>query len=373
MTYDNMLEKMNFRFQFTFSQASSPFFGSAISPPNPIIGLVVSCLLTVLLSTSLHAQQYTIKFATLATEGSTWLNVMKEYDQAVRKESGGRLGFKIYAGGVQGDEKDVLRKIRLGQLQGAGITGVGIGEIAKSVRILDSPFLFKSYEEVDSVDEQFHSLFAKSFDDGGFVLIGWAEVGFVYTFTNSPVSKPADLRGVKMWMWEGDPIAEAMFDVLEVHPIPLSITDVMTSLQTRLIDGVYSPPLACLALQWFTRVKYMLDVPLADAQGAIVVAKNKFDQLPVDLQGILLNEGKIYFAKLTRLSREDNAKAISTLEKNGIQIIKVQDKKLLSSYDEIGKKARQSLVGKLYDEQLLSSVEQTVQHIRAKSTQKKTK
>lgn len=368
-----MQEKMSSRFQLYGKQACPRSFGSNISSSNLIQGMVVSCLLAVFLSTILHAQQYTIKFATLATEGSTWLNVMKEYDQAVRKESGGRLGFKIYAGGVQGDEKDVLRKIRLGQLHGAGITGVGIGEIAKSVRILDSPFLFKSYEEIDSVDEQFHSLFRKSFEDGGFVLIGWAEVGFAYTFTNTPVSTPADLKGVKMWMWEGDPIAEAMFDALDVHPIPLSITDVMTSLQTRLIDGVYSPPLACLALQWFTRVKYMLDVPLADAQGAIVVAKNKFDQLPKDLQDILLNEGKIYFARLTRLSREDNAKAISTLEKNGIHIIKVQDKKLLASYDEFGKKARQSLVGKLYDEQLLSNVEQTVQHIRTKSSLKKTK
>lgn len=332
---------------------------------------ILLCL--ILSSALLTAQEYMIKFATLATEGTTWLNVMKEFDQAIRKESSGRLGFKIYAGGVQGDEKDVLRKIRLGQLHGAGITGVGIGEIAKQVRILDAPFLFKTYEEVDTVAGKFHDLFAKSFEEGGFVLLGWAEVGFVYALTNAPVREAADLKGVKMWIWEGDPIAESMFNVLGVHPIPLSITDVMTSLQTRLIDGVYGPPLAAVALQWFTRVKYMLAVPLADAQGAVVIAKSKFDQLPKDLQTILLNEGKIYFEKLTRLSREDNAKSFETLEKNGIQVVKVEDPKLLSEYDEIGRKARRSLIGNLFDEKLLNDVEASVAAVRAKHGAKKTK
>ncbi len=312
------------------------------------------------------AQEYTIKFATLATEGSTWLNVMKEFDQAIRRESSGRIGFKMYAGGVQGDEKDVLQKIRLGQLHGAGITGVGIGQIAKAVRVLDAPFLFKSYEEVDTVSSEFHDLFARSFEEGGFVLLGFAEVGFVYSFTNTPVTSAADLKGVKMWIWEGDPIAESMFDVLGVHPIPLSITDVMTSLQTGLVDGVYTPPLAAVALQWFTRVKYMLDVPLADAQGAVVIAKSKFDKLPKDLQDILIRNGRTYFAKLTLSSREDNAKSLETLQKNGIQIVKVKDPKLLAEYDAIGREARALLVGKIFDAKLLHDVEASIARVRAK-------
>ena len=186
-------------------------------------------------------------------------------------------------------------------------------------------------------------------------MLGFAEVGFVYTLTNSQVSAPSDLKNVKMWIWEGDPIAEAMFTTIGIHPIPLSITDVLTSLQTKLIDGVYTSPLAGVALQWFTRTKYMLDLPLADAQGAIVLSKKQFDKIPQDLQLILLRNGKTYFEKLTKLSREDNAKSIETLKKNGIQLVPV-DKKSLSEYDEIGKKARRSLVGKLYDETLLNDV-----------------
>jgi len=311
------------------------------------------------------SQQYTIKFATLAPPGTAWMNAMKEYDAAVRKESGGRLGFKIYANGVQGDEKDVLRKIQLGQLHSAGITGVGIGEIAPRLRILDTPFLFRKYDEIDYVHKTFEQQFAKMFEDGGFVLLGWAEVGFVHIFSNVPISKSSDLKNVKMWMWEGDPVAEATFKALGVSPIPLSITDVLTSLQTRLIDAVYTPPLAAIALQWWTRVKYMLDYPLADASGAVVVSKSYFDALPNDLKGILLRNGKKYMTQLTEQSRKDNSKSIETLRQRGVNIVHADADVAAKDYPEIGNSARQLLVGKLYNKELLEEVENALKTYRS--------
>src|SRR5207249_2952631 len=122
------------------------------------------------------------------------------------KESGGRMGFKIYAGGVQGEDKDVLPKIRLGQLHSAGFTGFGLGKISSKLRILDSPFLFQNYDEVDHLYDQLDAELNGALLDNGFVNLGWAEVGFVYVYTNTPVKSPADMNGVKMWMWEGDPI-----------------------------------------------------------------------------------------------------------------------------------------------------------------------
>jgi TRAP-type C4-dicarboxylate transport system substrate-binding protein len=318
--------------------------------------------LLLIASISIHAQQYTIKFATLAPEGSTWMNVMKEYDQAIRKESGGRMGFKIYAGGVQGDEKDVLRKIKLGQLHSAGVTGNGLTTIAPRVRILDSPFLFKSYAEADYIYHTFDKEFNQAFEENGYVNLGWAEVGFVYVFTNSPVKTHTEMKGVKMWMWEGDPIAEATFNALDINPIPLSITDVLTSLQTKLIDGVYTTPLAAIALQWFSRVKYMLNAPLADAAGAVVISKKKFDELPNDLQEILLRNGKMYMRKLTELTRNDTS--IETLKKNGITVIDPPSSEVLASYAEIGKKARRLLINKLFSEDLLNNVEKAVMEYR---------
>ena len=311
------------------------------------------------------AQQHTIKFATLATDGSTWMNVFKEYDAAIRKESGGRMGFKIYPGGVQGEDKDVMRKIRLGQLHSAGITGVGVGDIASRLRILDAPFLFQNYAEVDHLHAVMDAEFQQAFAENDFVLLGWAEVGFVYIFTNTPVRNAADMKGVKMWMWEGDPIAEAAFRALGVNPIPLSVVDVLTSLQTGLINGAYTSPLAALVLQWNTRVKYMTTLPLADASGAVVVSKKKFDTLPADLQEILVRNGKKFMAELTVKSRVENAAAIETLKKNGIQIVEIKDPKQLQEYAAIGKAARQSLVKKLYDQAYLDRVEKTVADFRA--------
>ncbi len=309
------------------------------------------------------AQQYIIKFATLATDGSTWINVLKEYDAAIRKESGGRMGFKIYAG-TQGEDKDVMRKIRLGQLQSAGITGVGTGEISSKLRILDAPFLFRDYEDVDHLHSVMDSELDQEFLNHGFMLLGWAEVGFVYVFTNTPVRSLEDMKGVKMWMWEGDQIAEAAFNALGIKPIPMSVVDVLTSLQTGLINGAYTSPLAALALQWNTRVKYMMSAPLADASGAVVIAKKAYDRLPADLQEILLRNGRKYMADLTRKSREENTASIQTLKKNGVQWIEVTDKKTLQEFQNTGKVARQSLVGTLYDQSFLDRVEKILADFR---------
>ena len=321
--------------------------------------------LLVFFSSTVYSQEYLIKFATLAPEGSTWLNVMKEYDAAVRKESGGRLGFKIYSTGVAGDEKDVLRKIRLGQFQSAGFTGVGLGEIAPKVRVLDSPFLLENYDEVDEVYKIFDKEFTQAFEENGFVLLGWAEVGFVYIFSKSPILEAEDVKKNKLWIWEGDPIAEAALKSLGVSPIPLPITDVLTSLQTGLINAVYTSPLAAIALQWFTRVKYMLNLPLADAAGAVVISKKKFDGLPPDLREMLVRNGRRYMEKLTRLSREDNRKSIETLKKNGVQIMAPPSAEKVREYLAVGQRARRMLVGRLYSEEFLARVEKAVLDFRA--------
>lgn len=329
--------------------------------------ILLACLATIGCF-PLSAQEHTIKFATLAPPGTAWMNVMREFDAAVRKESGGRLGFKMYASGVQGDEKDVLRKIRLGQLHAAGITGVGIGEISARLRILDAPFLFKTYEEVDLAHTKFEQEFAHAFEQGGYVLVGWAEVGFVYVFSNVPVSRRDDLKRVKMWSWEGDPVAEATFKALGVSPIPLSITDVLTSLQTGLINGVYTTPLAAIALQWWTRVKYMLEYPLANASGAVVISKKYFDTLPGDLKEMLLRTGRTYMEKLTAASRADNAKSIETLKQRGVMITRPDPSVVAQEYEEVGAKARRLLVGRLYPEDLLNRIERAVMDSRTGKT-----
>jgi TRAP-type C4-dicarboxylate transport system substrate-binding protein len=307
-----------------------------------------------------------IKFATVAPDGSTWMNVMQEFTAAVEDSTDGRVTFRIYPGGVAGDEFVVLRKIRVGQLHSGGFTGVGLGEILPQVRILDAPYLFQSYAEVDYVTSELFDYFSQKFEDKGFILLGWAEVGFVYIFTNTPVTGLDDMRGVKMWMWEGDPIAEATFKTFDISPIPLSLTDVLTSLQTNLIDGVYVSPLACVALQWYTKVKYMLDLPLANSNGAILLKKSQFMKLSGEDQDILRKLSRKYFNNLTWLSREDNKKSLDLIREEGIEFTKLNDQTKKSDFYETGKKTRRLLIGKLYDEEFLNKVEGKVEEFRIK-------
>lgn len=312
------------------------------------------------------AQQYTIKFATVAPDGSTWMKLLKEFDRAVQKESGGRVRFRTYPGGVQGKEQDVLRKIAIGQLHSGGFTGVGMGEVAPAVRILDAPFLFRSRAEVDHILEKFTPEFEQAFSDGGYVLLGWAEVGFVHVFTNTEIKTPEDLRKLKLWTWEGDPLAQAAFRALNLSPIPLSLENVLSSLQTGLIDAFYTSPYAGLSLQWFTRAKYMVNVPLANAMGGVLLSKKYFDAMPADLQQIVMKNGRMFFRRLTELSRQDNDAAIMEFQKRGIKLLEAKEADI-KIYQDAGIKARRELAGRMYSEDLLKRIEAALAEFRKTS------
>jgi TRAP-type transport system periplasmic protein len=326
-------------------------------------------LLFTFLLTVCYGQQYTIKFASIAPEGSTWINIMKEYDAAVRKESGGRLGFRMYPSGVQGDEKTVIRKIGVGQLHAAGFTGVGLGEIAPKERILDSPFLIRGSEEADNLYQVFDQEFQQAFEAGGYVLLGWAEVGFVYVFSNSPIQRSEDIKHVKMWVWDGDPVAETAFSALDLKPIPLSFDNVRTSLQTGLVNAFYTTPYAAIALQWFTQAKYIVDFPLTCSSGAVLLSKKFYDKIPQELQEILIRNGRIYMKKLTEAGRLDNKNSLIELKKRGIIFTNANDKEV-QEFIAAGLRARRMLVGKMYDEDFMKRVEKATADFK-KSAKKK--
>jgi TRAP-type C4-dicarboxylate transport system substrate-binding protein len=313
--------------------------------------------------TTCYSQQYTIKFASIAPEGATWMNVMHEFDNIIRKESGGRLGFKMYPGMVQGDEKTVVRKISVGQLHAAGFTGVGLGEIAPMIRLLDAPFLIQTSDEADNLYTVFDKEIRDAFEAHGYELLGLVEIGFVYVFSKTPIVQPSDIKQLKMWVWEGDPVAEAAFAAIGLKPISLSIDNVYTSLQTGLINAFYTTPYAGVSLQWYTQAKYVVDFPLTCSTGAIVISKKYFDNLPADLKEILLRNGKTYMKKLTELGRKDNQSSLAELKKRGIIFTKA-DEKATKEYIETGTRARRMLVGKMYDEGFLKRVEKEVDDYR---------
>lgn len=314
-------------------------------------------------SSQSHAAPQEIKFSILAPEGSTWVNVMKEMDKELQTASGGRLAFKIYAGGVSGDERDVIRKMRINQIHAAGLTGVGLGDIVPAVRVLELPMLFKNYQEADYVKSKLQKEFETQFEQKGYVLLGWSEAGFVNIFSNKPIKSKADMSGTKWWAWEGDPLVKAMYDSLGIVPIPLALPDVLTSLQTNLIDAVYGPPLGVIALQWFTKTKYMTDLNLANSTGAMIMSKVEFSKLPPDLQSLLKTTADKYGNKLIQSIRQDNARSVETLKKNGIQVVAVSP----ADQAELEKAAldvRPKLVSKLYSQELLNRVQSLVEEYR---------
>lgn len=317
-----------------------------------------------------YSQKYTIKFATQAPEGSAWIKVMEEYNADVQKLTNGDVKFKIYPGGIQGDELGVLRKIRFNSLQSAGFTGLGAGEILPEFRILEAPMLIRTTEEVDYVTSLLYDELAKKFQENDFILLGLTEVGFVYVYGKEPIQSISDLKNVKMWMWEGDPVAEAAFKALGANAIPLSITDVLTSLQTNLINAVYTSPLACVTLQWYTRVKYMMNVPLTNSFGAILISKKAFDKMPANYQKILVEKGRENMNRLVQLSRQSNQESIELMKQNGIKVIDIPKENMPAFYNA-AQEARRSLVGKLYSAELLNRVETALQDLRAGKTSMK--
>ncbi len=312
-----------------------------------------------------------IKFATLAPEGSTWMKVMHAVDDEVRASTQNRVGFKFYPGAVQGDEKDVLRKIRNGQLHGGGFSGYGLGAVASEFRVIELPFMFKTLDEVDYARDQLDSYFYDVFKQKGYVFLGWADVGFIYLFSNSPITNPEELQRAKMWTWSGDALAEIFFKAFNVSPIPLALPDVLTSLQMGVVDAVYSPALACVALQWFTRVKYMTDVPITYGFGAMLVSEDAFrDTDPADME-ILKQVCRKHSKLLIGKTRVQDVEAIESIKKEGVKLLEVTPA-VQTAFFTTGRGAWKEGVGRLYPEDLLRRVTSMVDDYRANHKEART-
>jgi TRAP-type C4-dicarboxylate transport system substrate-binding protein len=322
-----------------------------------LLGTSFALMATLILTASpVDAKPKTLlKVATLAPEESTWMRIMRSMDAEVREATGDAVGFKFYPNAVQGDEAVVLRRIRNGQLHGAGVSGAGLGAIAPEVRVLELPFLLESDAEVDRAHAAIDDILEAAIEEKGFILLGWAEVGPIHLFTNTPVRSAPDMSGVKMWLWEGDPVSEAIFEAFRIPPIPLSIAHVMTSLQTGMIDGVYASPYACIALQWFTRISHMMATPMAHATGGVVVSKKAFEKIPSDHQATVRRIAREHLDEIVAATRRENLAALTTLTEQGVTSV-APDPAAMAGFRERAREVWQTLSGDLYPESLLERV-----------------
>jgi TRAP-type transport system periplasmic protein len=269
-----------------------------------------------------NAQEVTvIKIATLAPDGSSWMKTLNAINAEVMEKTKGKVVFKIYPGGVLGDEKDMMRKMQIGQIQGAGLSSGGLAQIFKEIDVIHIPFFLQNYDEVDYLLKKMGPSFIKGLEENEYILLGWSEAGFTYLMSTVYISSVNDLKKAKVWIWQESSMAKAIFREADVAAIPLSLPDVLVGLQTGMVDVVYSPPTVAIALQWFTKVKYLVNVPLSYIGGGIVVRKDVFKKLPLASQKIILESFQRNLDQLKTITRRENQEAIRVMQNNGVKIV----------------------------------------------------
>ncbi len=332
-----------------------------------VVGILLIYLLLTIITSYTALAKTTIRFATLAPKNSPWMQVMQELNTELKEKSNDELSFKFYPNMSMGSETDVIRKIHLGQIQAAGFTGYGLGSILPEIRILELPYLFQGEDELDFVVEELTDHLNSKLNDKGFVLLGWADVGWVYFFSaNKPIVELEQLSDQKMWMWEGDPLAEAFYSELGKSPVSLPITDVHLSLQTGLINTVYCSPIAALALQWFTKLKYVNATPFTYGIGAVLMDKNTFDNLIPELQQLLLELSKKHLRNLQILTRESSEEAYKQLLTEGIQPA-TSDTSQQKQFIEVGNRVHDTLTDDMYPEELFNRLQLSIDKYRLNS------
>jgi TRAP-type transport system periplasmic protein len=287
-----------------------------------ILGVVLSGLLIFSIALAEAAgDKVVLKIGTLAPEGSTWTKTFREISKELEQKTGNQVSLRVFPGGVLGDEEDMLRKIKVGQIQGGFFTGGGLGLIFKDIKILAIPFLFESYHEVDAVMARMSPFLEKGFWDNGYKIMGWGENGFIYLLSKQPIKNAADLKKGKVWIWEDTAMGKALFKEVGVNPVPLGIPDVLVSLQTGMIDTVYASPLAAISMQWFTRVSYLTDLPLSYSVGALVIQKAALDKIPAAQRAVVEEVFKRHLEPMKGPVRQENQKALGVMTKQGIKTI----------------------------------------------------
>lgn len=305
-----------------------------------------------------------IKVSLITPEGSAWTNALHQMAEKVKQRTGGEVQFKIYAGGISGDETDVLRKLRANRIHAAGFSGVGLGVILPQIRILEAPLLYRDYGEIDRVKEALSPVFQSELDKKGFILLGFAEAGFVRFFSKVQMTGPKNFKPLKMWVWKDDPVAKTSLETFGIKTYPLHLTDVNTGLETGMINSFYSPPLAAIAFQWYAKIKYMLDYPMVNSTGAFVIKKTTFARLSPQNQEILRQESDQFCSELVRQARRQNEESLEVLREMGITF-ETPSPQQVELFEDSARKIYDHSIDRLYSRALFDKVNAIIAAYRA--------
>ena len=298
----------------------------------------------------------TIKLATLAPDGSPWHQVLEEIAQDWRELSGGEVRLKIYAGGIVGDESDMVRKLRIDQVQAAALTAEGLSYIDRGSYALSLPLLAKDYQELDWIRAEVEPELRRRYEAKGFRVLAWADVGWIYWFSREPVRTPDDLRQQRIFTWAGDPHLPRLWKSARVHAVSLSAVDVLPGLQTGLIDAVGSSPLTVATFQWFGIAKYMTDLPWAALTGAIIISAAAWERIPAELRPLLLAAAEKRAQRIKDEIRYSDADAVAVMQTYGLTVVNLSPSERAEWYELMDTYSRQ-LRGTLVDTAMYDRVQ----------------
>jgi len=303
----------------------------------------------------------TISMATLAPAGSSWDKVFRAWGNSLKQQTGGAVEFKFFPGGMAGDERDVIRKMKLGTWDAGGFTSIGLSQIARPISILQMGGVFQNYKQLNYVRDQLGPDFESMFQKEGYRLLGWGDAGFGRIFSKKPILKPEDYKSVRPWVPREDASLPEFMKIIGANGVPLGIPEVFPALQTGMIDTVVASAIAAVALQWFRYITHMSKDANIAIVGATLVREDLFKSLAPEHQKVLLETGKKAHATLIAQVQAEDLKAHKTLLSRGViefdpMATPAQQQLWTKANDELIKR----LTGRLWSKELLEKVRKTV-------------
>ncbi len=280
-----------------------------------------AALILILLSFSGTAGATNIKIATIAPEASAWMKEMRAGAAEIGQRTQGRVKIKIIGGGIMGNDKKVLGAIRIGRLHGGALTPSALGDRYPDINLYGMPLVFDTHDEAMYVRDRMDERLRDGLRDKGFETFGFATGGFAVLMSNTPIRTLDDMRGKRVWVLEGDTISYASMEAMSLSPVTLPLTDVLTGLQTGLVDIVAVPPLPALVLQWHTKIKFMTEIRLAYSMAFMAIDKRVFDKLQVEDQAVVREVMTRVYAGFDRQNVIDNREARDALVGAGIESV----------------------------------------------------
>ena len=272
---------------------------------------------------ALEAPAVEFKLATVAPDGTAWMREMRAGAELIEERTEGRVQFKFYPGGVMGNDAQVLRRMRVGQIHGGAFAVSGMLDRYSAISLYGVPLLIRSHDEIDHVRERMDPSLHEGLESAGFISFGFIEGGFALMMGNEPIRGVEDMRRRKVWIPEGDQASIVAMEALGLSPVALPITDVLTGLQTGLLDIVAASPTVALVLQWHTRIKYVTDLPVVYSMGIFALDARTFRQLPEGDRQVVREVMTDVVQRLDRQARFDNAQAREAMENMGIEFVSV--------------------------------------------------